>query len=474
MTLEQRESPQPVDPEVFLDPEGKIDLVALHLREAGRVPLLTAEQEVRLANQLRQGRSAREQLKSPELAGDKALLAQVARGESARRHMIEANQRLVISIAKRYQGRGLPLLDLIQEGNIGLMRSVEKFDPDKGFKFSTYATWWINQSVGRGNDNKGKMIRIPTHMLTHVRLAGRLEEAHVIEKGVPPTEDEFINLLTSTGLSEDEALLTIETYRAPIHHVGSLNRNVDFENDFEVGELVPGPDDTEEEASVELDRVDLQKTLSKLPPRQQEVLKMRFGFIDGRPLTLEEAGARLGVTRERARQLEGKALRTLRHVMKRGKVIQQWVDHIPAPVVSNPPAASEIEEAPEVEEIAPEPEFIEVSNPSNTPNSSPVAVVNEQLAELVTKKIKLEEASRKLHQFSEALRRESIDDRQAHIIERINGPTRAGRMLILERLNRGIEALRNYQEKEAAGKLDQAELDYAYVAAQRIVSQSLR
>jgi len=289
--------------------ESTVDLTRRYLSELGSYPLLTAEQEVELAQAIEAGRLAEVELAStaPARARKATLAALVDGAETARRTFIQSNLRLVVSIAKRYQGTGLTLLDLIQEGNLGLMRAVEKFDHRKGFKFSTYATWWIRQSIGRGIADKARIIRLPSHLVDTMAVLSKASATMLKTLGREPTAAELAEV---TGLTEDKVLVAL--------HAGpdliSLSVSIG-DDDAELGDLV-ADDNAEapfEAAARSLARDDLQDLLDQLSPREREILSLRFGLAGDRPLTLDEVGRRFNVTRERIRQIEAKALTKLRH-----------------------------------------------------------------------------------------------------------------------------------------------------------------
>jgi RNA polymerase primary sigma factor len=280
-----------------------------YLHEIRQVPLLTAAEEMVLGRAVAEGQVARQRLltkQSVELSRVE-LLKRCQRGDVARARLIEANLRLVVSIAKRYLGYGLPLLDLIQEGNLGLMRAVEKFDYRRGFKFSTYATWWIRQSVGRAVMDQARVIRLPVHLQERLRRLERAERALVQDLGREIDEQELADSL-------DMTVEEIQAMRRYAEAITSLDAPVGTEEDATVGDLVAAPDAPLEEA-VEVDerRQVIEGMLDGLLPREAVVLRLRFGFEDDRRWTLEEIGARIGVTRERARQIESEALVKLRH-----------------------------------------------------------------------------------------------------------------------------------------------------------------
>ena len=287
------------------------DTISLYLREVSTIPLLTAEEEVQLAQRFEQGCAATFELDNcSNYNNDNQCLLewQVRDGESARQHLIRANSRLVISLAKKYMGQGVPFLDLIQEGNMGLMRAVEKFDYRRGYKFSTYATWWIRQSITRAIADQGRTIRVPVHMNDHIRRLHRT--SHLLEQklGRSPTAEEIADEL---NLPEHKVSWMFRVSQRPL----SLEQPVGEEKDSEMGEFIededaPAPPET---ASHRLLREELEQILTALSPREARVLKLRFGLNDGRSHTLKEVGEKFGVTRERIRQIEAEALQRLRH-----------------------------------------------------------------------------------------------------------------------------------------------------------------
>ena len=289
--------------------ETTVDLTRRYLSELGSYPLLTADQEVELAQAIEVGRLAEIELSStsPARSRKSLLEAQIKAGEDARRTFIQSNLRLVVSIAKRYQGTGLTLLDLIQEGNLGLMRAVEKFDHRKGFKFSTYATWWIRQSIGRGIADKARTIRLPSHLVDTMAVVSKASSNMLKTLGREPTPAE---LAEETGMTEERVLVALRAGPDLI----SLSVSIG-EDDAELGDLVA--DDNAEApfdmAARSLARDDLQHLLAYLNPREREILALRFGLEGEHPLTLDEVGRLYNVTRERIRQIEAKALTKLRH-----------------------------------------------------------------------------------------------------------------------------------------------------------------
>lgn len=302
------------------------DVVGLYLKEAGRVPLLTAEEEVSLAKRMESAELAREQL---EEVGDDlpmddvyTLRELVADGEAAQEHLIRANARLVISVAKKYIGRGVPFLDLIQEGNIGLIRATNKFEYQRGHKFSTYATWWIRQAVSRAVADQGRTIRVPVHMGDQLNRMRRVQLNLIQELGREPSIEELAEGMETTP---DKIETLLEIARHPV----SLETPIDEEGDSTFGDFVedvssPAPT---EEVATHLLHEQLEKALNRLPVREAQILKLRYGLEDGRVYTLEEVGQTIGVTRERVRQLEAQALNRLRqssaHVILRDYLYEE-------------------------------------------------------------------------------------------------------------------------------------------------------
>jgi RNA polymerase primary sigma factor len=287
------------------------DVVGLYLKEAGRVPLLNAAQEVDLAKRMESAVFAQEKLES---CGDTLPLDDVytlreliADGEVAQEHLIRANARLVISVAKKYVGRGVPFLDLIQEGNIGLIRATNKFEYQRGHKFSTYATWWIRQAVSRAVADQGRTIRVPVHMGDQLNRMRRIQLQLTQELGRDPSIDELaVGMETSPDKIED----LMEISRRPV----SLETPIDEDGDSTFGDFVedvnsPAPAD---EVATHLLQEQLTEALDRLPAREAQILRLRYGLEDGRVYTLEEVGQTIGVTRERVRQLEAQALNRLR------------------------------------------------------------------------------------------------------------------------------------------------------------------
>ena len=285
------------------------DTISLYLKEISNIPLLTAEEEVELAKRLERGRAARRRMSRNGASGGEhdRLERQHRDGEMARKHLIQANSRLVISMAKKYMGQGVPFLDLIQEGNLGLMKAVEKFDYRRGYKFSTYATWWIRQAITRAIADQGRTIRVPVHMSDRIRrmyhVSRRLEQ----ELGREPTAEEIGE---DMELPPKKVGWMLKISQRPL----SLEKPVGEEKDSELGDFiededVPGPAET---ASHRLLREEIEAVLNALTPREARVLQLRFGLTDGRSHTLKEVGEKFGVTRERIRQIETEALARLR------------------------------------------------------------------------------------------------------------------------------------------------------------------
>ncbi|BBH70304.1 hypothetical protein ACTI_69890 [Actinoplanes sp. OR16] len=306
------EDEQEIEVEQAEPASPQTDNVKAYLREIGRVPLLTAEQEVSIAKRIEAGLYATELIRTHQR--DDADLRFVARdGETAKAHLLRANLRLVVSIAKRYSGRNMPFLDLIQEGNIGLIRAVEKFDYTKGFKFSTYATWWIKQAISRAIADQGRTIRIPVHMVEVINKLLRTQRELLIQLGRDATPAE---LGKEMDLPAEKILEIQQHAREPI----SLDQNVGSENDSHFGDFIEDTD-----AVVALDAVsftllrdELETILATLTEREAGVVRLRFGLRDGVPHTLDEIGQVYGVTRERIRQIEMKTMSKLRHPARAG------------------------------------------------------------------------------------------------------------------------------------------------------------
>jgi RNA polymerase primary sigma factor len=285
------------------------DAVSLYLKEISQTPLLTAEEEVDLAARVERGRDASVELKNGHDEDEHAQLLEAIRdGELARQKIIEANFRLVVSIAKHYTGRGVAFLDLIQEGNIGLIRAVEKFDYHRGYKFSTYATWWIRQAITRAIADQARTIRVPVHMCERINRVTRASRAIAQRLGRDPTVEELAEEL-NTDAEKVEHILRVA------QHPLSLEMPVGDENDGHLEDFIEddGAPPPLETATQQLLRDEIAGILSSLSPREGRVIQLRFGLKDGQTHTLDEVGRKFGVTRERIRQIEAKALRRLRH-----------------------------------------------------------------------------------------------------------------------------------------------------------------
>ena len=293
------------------------DTIGLYLKEVSRVPLLTAEEEVELAQRIERGRMAREELAKGKVSQRRRseLRRLIEDGWAAREHLITANSRLVISVAKKYMGRGVPFLDLIQEGNIGLIRATKKFDYRRGHKFSTYATWWIRQAVTRAIADQGRTIRVPVHMGDQINKLLRVQHQLTQRLGREPSVEELADALEVPPKKVENM---IQVARRPL----SLETPTDDEEDSVLGDFIeddeaPPPDDT---ATYNLLREHLGEVMNGLPPREVRILQLRYGLLDGQAYTLEEVGRKMGVTRERVRQIEAQALSRLRHPTIRRKL----------------------------------------------------------------------------------------------------------------------------------------------------------
>ncbi|MBV9315564.1 MAG: sigma-70 family RNA polymerase sigma factor [Pseudonocardia sp.] len=308
--------PQPAIPELEstvedLDAQSPAaDLVRVYLNGIGKRALLTAEREVDLAKRIEAGVFARHLLETePDLPAERAAdLGIVARdGERARNHLLEANLRLVVSLAKRYTGRGMPLLDLIQEGNLGLIRAVEKFDYTKGFKFSTYATWWIRQAITRGMADQARTIRLPVHLVEQVNKIARVKRDLHQRLGRDATHEEIAR---ESGLAVDKVSDLLEHSRDPV----SLDMPVGNEEEAPLGDFIEDADATDAETTVvsRLLHDDLRRVLATLDEREQNVIRMRYGLDDGQPRTLDQIGRGFGLSRERVRQIEREVMAKLR------------------------------------------------------------------------------------------------------------------------------------------------------------------
>ena len=317
--LEELPEEEIVDPSTMVDSFGIDDPVRMYLKEIGKVSLLSPEQEVELAQVMGAGAEAAQMLEDPEAELDeetiKELKKMVKKGENAKQKLAEANLRLVVSIAKRYVGRGMLFLDLIQEGNLGLIKAVEKFDYTKGYKFSTYATWWIRQAITRAIADQARTIRIPVHMVETINKVIRVSRQLLQELGHDPTPEEIAEEM---GMPVDKVREILKIAQEPV----SLETPIGEEEDSHLGDFIPDEDASEpsEAASFTLLKEQLMDVLDTLTPREEKVLKLRFGLEDGRTRTLEEVGREFKVTRERIRQIEAKALRKLRHPSRSKKL----------------------------------------------------------------------------------------------------------------------------------------------------------
>ena len=303
------------------------DSVRAYLKQIGKVALLNAEEEVDLAKRIEAGLYAAERVRQADDANEKLVLQArralrwiVRAGERAKNHLLEANLRLVVSLAKRYTGRGMAFLDLIQEGNLGLIRAVEKFDYTKGYKFSTYATWWIRQAITRAMADQARTIRIPVHMVEVINKLGRIQRELLQDLGREPTPEE---LAKEMDITPDKVLEIQQYAREPI----SLDQTIGDEGDSQLGDFIE-----DSEAVVAVDAVSftllqdqLQSVLRTLSEREAGVVKLRFGLTDGQPRTLDEIGQVYGVTRERIRQIESKTMSKLRHP-SRSQVLRDYLD----------------------------------------------------------------------------------------------------------------------------------------------------
>jgi RNA polymerase primary sigma factor len=344
----EREARKPLDEVLdnWDDPTVTSDPVRMYLHEIGRTALLSGEEEVKLANAIADGKKAIEALKADGLDADTRdeLVLTRQRGRNAEQRLAQANLRLVVSVAKRYVGRGMSFLDLIQEGNIGLLRAVDKFDPTLGYKFSTYATWWIRQAISRAIADQARTIRIPVHMVESINRQIRVQRRLMQELGrdptpeeialemeyLPPEDREMIEVAQVTGQPLDVGVSRrLQIAAAKVRRVMrisqepmSLETPVGTEENSSLGDFIeddsePGPAD---QASRNLLKEQMEEILKGLSERERKVLEMRFGLKDGNARTLEEVGQEFGVTRERIRQIEAKALRKLRHPIRSRKL----------------------------------------------------------------------------------------------------------------------------------------------------------
>ena len=327
LNLGEVEEEELVDPNTLVNSFSIDDPVRMYLKEIGKVPLLSPDEEIDLAQAMGAGNEADRKLaeidrlrkegqeipySQEEIAAWKSAHA---KGETAKQKLAEANLRLVVSIAKRYVGRGMLFLDLIQEGNLGLIKAVEKFDYTKGYKFSTYATWWIRQAITRAIADQARTIRIPVHMVETINKVIRVSRQLLQELGHDPSPNE---ISAEMGMPVEKVREILKIAQEPV----SLETPIGEEEDSHLGDFIPdeGASEPSEAASFTLLKEQLMDVLSTLTPREEKVLKLRFGIEDGRTRTLEEVGKEFNVTRERIRQIEAKALRKLRHPSRSKKL----------------------------------------------------------------------------------------------------------------------------------------------------------
>lgn len=316
-------APEPNTESIFDEAVTNDDPISMYLKEMARVPLLTVDEELSIAIRIEKGRHAKEQKLQltgrHNITARKVLTPIIQDGERAREHLIKANTRLVVSIAKRYIGRGVALLDLIQEGNLGLIKAVEKYDYHRGFRFSTYATWWIRQTISRAIADQSRTIRIPVHMTDRIRQLYKTSREMEQKLGRQPTLEE---LAEATGQPVKKVQWVMKVSWQPL----SLESPVGDEEDSELGyfiedEVSPTP---MQSAYQSLLKDKLEEVLSTLSPREARILRLRYGLDDGTSYTLEEVGRKFGLTRERIRQIEGRALRQLRHP-KRSRQLKDYL-----------------------------------------------------------------------------------------------------------------------------------------------------
>ena len=293
------------------------DGLRLYIREASRIPLLTAKEEKELAQRIERGQLAQQELVHGRARPARAneLHSLIQDGWAAREQLIRANARLVISVAKKYIGYGMPFLDLIQEGNIGLMRAAKKFDYRRGFKFSTYATWWIRQAITRSLAEQSRTIRLPVHLGDQINRMLRIQHQLQQQLGRTPNQEELAEALGVT-------VAKVEQMKEVVQNPVSLQTPVGEDDDEVLGDFIEdtrAPDPEEATMQIMMNE-DLKEILSSLPPREMRILQLRYGLVDGEPLTLNEVGRRMGITRERARQLEGQALQRLRNPIAQSKL----------------------------------------------------------------------------------------------------------------------------------------------------------
>jgi len=318
-----REKERPGEEKELFDLSGiaSDDSIGLYLKEMAWVPLLSTQEEIRLAKLLEKGQAAQRRLnKDGHDPEERRKLEQViAEGKAAREHLIKANTRLVVSIAKKYMGRGVPFLDLIQEGNLGLMKAVEKFDYQRGYRFSTYATWWIRQTITRAIADQGRTIRVPVHMSDRIRRLYKAAKHLEQERGRKPTPEEIAEEL---DIEPRKVQWMLKVSWRPL----SLEKPIGEEEDSELGSFIEDDNTPTPTQSVyeHLLKEKMEEVLATLTPREARILRLRFGLQDGRSYTLEEVGQKFGLTRERIRQIEGKALRRLRHP-RRSRQLKEYL-----------------------------------------------------------------------------------------------------------------------------------------------------
>ena len=287
------------------------DLVRVYLNGIGKTDLLTADDEIELAQQIEVGLYAQHLLNDPEQhltrAKKRDLKVLAKQGKKARSHLLEANLRLVVSLAKRYTGRGMPLLDLIQEGNLGLIRAMEKFDYDKGFKFSTYATWWIRQAITRGMADQSRTIRLPVHLVEQVNKLSRIKREMYQSLGREATNEE---LSEESGIPEDKIEMLLHQSRDPV----SLDMPVGADEEAPLGDFIEDAEATDAESAVvaSLRHSDIRDVIGTLEQREQDVIRLRYGLDDGVPRTLDQIGRRFELSRERVRQIEREVMAKIR------------------------------------------------------------------------------------------------------------------------------------------------------------------
>ncbi len=318
LIIDQTEPQSDLDPSYAFEKVPVDDTISLYLKEMSIVPLLNMEEEIILAKRYEAGRAARDQLikMGNQISAEERLLLenQETDGLLAREHLIKANTRLVVSVAKRYTNRGVHFLDLIQEGNLGLMKAVEKFDYNRGFRFSTYATWWIRQTITRAIADQGRTIRVPVHMVDRIRVMYKFNHQMEQQLGREPTIDELAEAL---NIPKQKVEWMIKVSWLPLSLESPINED---EDESELGNFVEDKDTPTPPQSVytRLLSEKIDEILEALPYREARILRMRFGLENGRLYTLEEVGRKFGLTRERIRQIETKALRLLRHPRRSG------------------------------------------------------------------------------------------------------------------------------------------------------------